>query len=215
MTPARPAVESDLDRFAGAVAHEIRTPLTALSGEIEVALRRDRSAEDYRAILCRIATAVSELVAISGDLTLLSGRANSGAVADITRIDALLAAIRRRYEGRRDIAIAGDDPIVDVAGDEPRLVRAVTLVIEHATRHRRRDAQLSVRAHSTGRDDFRIAIAASPSGFWPNAWDALSGRGPELPLRLRTAVRILDECGGALLRSPADDAVSIVLRPIS
>jgi signal transduction histidine kinase len=34
----------DLEVFAAAVAHEIRTPLSAVAGEVEVALRRQRSA---------------------------------------------------------------------------------------------------------------------------------------------------------------------------
>ena len=40
MSGAKNVSDSDLQLFAGAVAHEIRTPLTAVAGEIEVALRR-------------------------------------------------------------------------------------------------------------------------------------------------------------------------------
>ncbi|PYM59095.1 MAG: two-component sensor histidine kinase, partial [Candidatus Rokuibacteriota bacterium] len=38
-------------RFAANAAHELRTPLTALRGGIEVALRADRSPEEYRQVL--------------------------------------------------------------------------------------------------------------------------------------------------------------------
>jgi two-component system OmpR family sensor kinase len=38
-------------RFAGDASHQLRTPLTALIGEIEVARRRDRPAEEYREVL--------------------------------------------------------------------------------------------------------------------------------------------------------------------
>jgi signal transduction histidine kinase len=34
----------ELEAFAAAVAHELRTPLAALSGEVDIALRRDRTA---------------------------------------------------------------------------------------------------------------------------------------------------------------------------
>lgn len=38
-------------RFAGEASHQLRTPLTALLGQIEVALRRERDSEEYRRAL--------------------------------------------------------------------------------------------------------------------------------------------------------------------
>jgi two-component system, OmpR family, sensor kinase len=38
-------------RFASDASHELRTPVTAIRGEVDVALKRDRSAEEYRASL--------------------------------------------------------------------------------------------------------------------------------------------------------------------
>jgi heavy metal sensor kinase len=38
-------------RFAGDASHQLRTPLTAMLGQVEVALRRDRPAEEYRQVL--------------------------------------------------------------------------------------------------------------------------------------------------------------------
>jgi len=38
-------------RFAGDASHQLRTPLTAVLGQVDVALRRDRPAEEYRRVL--------------------------------------------------------------------------------------------------------------------------------------------------------------------
>jgi signal transduction histidine kinase len=211
----------DLNLFAAAVAHEIRTPLTAVAGEIEVALRRDRSAEEYREVLRRIAAGVSELVTISGDLALLGGAERpAGDVSASARLDAILTLVRDRYHVSGDIRIAvADADCGCVVGDEKRLARAVALVVEHAIRHRRRNACVSVRAVRTSERGIRIVIDAEPSGFWPNAWTCLTvDPAPAAsPLRLRTARHILDECGGALrvAETSGTDVVHIHLRGVA
>lgn len=49
-------------RFAGDAAHQLRTPLTVLQGQVDVALRKERSAEDYAQTLEVVR---SEAVALS------------------------------------------------------------------------------------------------------------------------------------------------------
>ena len=41
-------------RFAGDASHQLRTPLSALLGQVQVALRRDRSPGEYRQVLERV-----------------------------------------------------------------------------------------------------------------------------------------------------------------
>lgn len=69
-----------LRRFTGDVSHELRTPLAVLRGEAELALRKERSAEDYRASLRTIVTEAYNMTGIIEDLLLLA-RAESKAVA--------------------------------------------------------------------------------------------------------------------------------------
>lgn len=217
MSGAKAAAEADLQLFAAAVAHEIRTPLTALSGEIEVALRRDRSPEEYREALRRIAAPLSDLIAISADLTLLGDpvdRSSTGSRA--SHLDAILARLHDRFRTGHALQIESLPAAhVLVAGDEQRLARALTLVIEHALRYRRPDSPVVVRVCDAG-GGVRMDIDALPSGFWPHTWSSVgaAAMGPADPLRLRTARRILDESGGALLRSGESewDGVRIELR---
>ncbi len=69
-----------LRRFTGDVSHELRTPLAVLRGEAELALRRERSPDDYRSSLRTIMTEASNMTGIIEDLLLLA-RAESRAVA--------------------------------------------------------------------------------------------------------------------------------------
>lgn len=217
MSGAKASADADLQLFAAAVAHEIRTPLTALSGEIEVALRRDRSPEEYREVLRRIAAPLSDLVAISADLALLSDPVDRSITGSRTaRLDAILARLNDRFHGNRAMQIDSLPAAhVQVAGDEQRLSRAITLVIEHALRYRRPDSPVSVRIRDAGAG-VRMEIDALPSGFWPHTWSSVSAAvmGPADPLRLRTARRILDESGSVLVRAGDSewDGVRIDLR---
>jgi len=213
----RDTFDADLGRFAAAVAHEIRTPLTALAGEIEVALRRERSAEEYREVLRRIAAPVSELVAISGDLTVIGEPGDRPRGAGTTAwLDAILARVRTRYGNERAVRITVEAPSgTRVVGDEPRVARAVTLVVEHALRYRRPDACITIRVVASG-SGVDIAIDATGSGFWPHTWSSLSrDADPADPLRLRTARRLVEDSGGAMTggrESHTEDAVRIHLR---
>jgi heavy metal sensor kinase len=71
---------SRIKRFAGDVSHELRTPLAVLRGEAEFALRRERSAEDYRKSLEIIEREAINMTSIVEDLLLLA-RAQSKSVA--------------------------------------------------------------------------------------------------------------------------------------
>lgn len=66
-------------RFAADASHELRSPLTALRGEIELALRKDRSPEEYRQVLGSNLEEILRLGRITQDLLTLA-RADAGAL---------------------------------------------------------------------------------------------------------------------------------------
>lgn len=61
-----------LRRFAGDVSHELRTPIAVLKGEAELALRRDRSTEEYKEALRTIVGESTQMSGIVEDLLLLA-----------------------------------------------------------------------------------------------------------------------------------------------
>jgi heavy metal sensor kinase len=67
-------------RFTGDASHQLRTPLAAVLGQVEVALRRDRTAEEYRAALVRVQGQAQHLRHIV-DMLLFLARAEAEARA--------------------------------------------------------------------------------------------------------------------------------------
>jgi len=200
VSSASEAGAADLDAFAAAVAHEIRTPLSAVAGEVEIALRRDRTAAEYREALERIAAGVAELVEMSADLALVGEP--PGAAAGAADLGAILSRVRDRYKGRQEIAVDVELPAATrVSGNEAHLARAIVLLLEHALRYRKDLAALQLRGCvGASNRPVRLVIEALPSGFWPRAWRALSkdAAAAPVPLRLRTVLWILAHSGGAL-----------------
>ena len=94
-------------RFAADASHELRSPLTALRGEIELALRRVRSPEEYRRVLESGLEEIVRLSRITEDLLTLA-RMDAGAVpwtgtpTDIGRVaEHVVDRLRGRAEAKR------------------------------------------------------------------------------------------------------------------
>lgn len=60
------------ERFHAAASHELRTPLQALTGHLELALARNRSAQEYRQTLNEAESQAQRLTALTRDLLTLS-----------------------------------------------------------------------------------------------------------------------------------------------
>lgn len=61
-----------IDNFSSFVAHELKTPLAVIQGETELALMRDRPAEEYRQVLAGTLSQAQTMLRIIDDLLLLA-----------------------------------------------------------------------------------------------------------------------------------------------
>jgi two-component system heavy metal sensor histidine kinase CusS len=126
-------------RFTSDAAHELRSPLTALRGQIEVALRRPRSADEYHACLTSCLEDVKRLIAVAEDLLALArleGRPHRGSA----QVD-LLQVIRETLLQQEVAAQAAgvvlqhrEGSALTMQGDALQISRLIRNLLENAIR---------------------------------------------------------------------------------
>jgi heavy metal sensor kinase len=127
-------------RFSADAAHELRTPLAALKGEIEVALRAARSPEEYRRVLASNLEEVDHLIRLAEDLLLYS-RSAAGPGAPDTPVELgpllleALEAAARRAQGSGVSVRAGTVEPATVRGDAGALRRVVLNLVDNAIKY--------------------------------------------------------------------------------
>jgi len=67
-----------MERFNSDVSHELKTPLTVLKGEIDIALRKERSVEHYKHILEIMLKEVNYLIELVNEMLFLTKLENEG-----------------------------------------------------------------------------------------------------------------------------------------
>jgi two-component system OmpR family sensor kinase len=118
-------------RFAADASHQLRTPLALMTAELELALRRGRSADELRAALQSAAESTERLSRLADDLLLLA-QAEEGRVplkAEATDLLDVLQAVADRFGAEVDA-----DALV-VHADRLRLEQALANLVDNARRH--------------------------------------------------------------------------------
>ncbi len=107
-------------RIIADVGHDLRTPITAIRGEVEIALRLGRTPAEYQALLGSVLEEVDHL-ALMGDALIALARLESEGVA-IERAPADLAALVRERVRRFTGSPRPEVSMLPMAGAEPLLV---------------------------------------------------------------------------------------------
>jgi heavy metal sensor kinase len=127
--------------FSFDAAHELRTPLTIIRGETEVALLRDKSAEDLRRVMRSNLEEINRITAIVNDLLMVAQ--GEGGTLDLRRETVKLSdlagnivdTVQALAEDKEVTLEAAIEPDVQVNGDSLRLSQLLLNLLDNAIKH--------------------------------------------------------------------------------
>jgi signal transduction histidine kinase len=161
-------------QFVGAISHDIRTPLTIIKGDIEVALMRERGAQEYQEVLRSNQEEVERIHRMVEDLLTLA-RADYGELGLNVRAVSLstlavearegMNELFRRKDLTLDVYIEGE---VRVEGDLVKLRQLLHNLLENAAHYTPAGGRVELAVFAdVERDEARIRIRDTGVGISP------------------------------------------------
>ena len=191
-------------RFVADASHELRTPLALLRTELELALRRPRSAEALERALRSAAEETERLNRLAEDLLLIA-RSDQGPLpvrSEPTSARDVMATVVERFSLRADrlgrpVQLAGGEDVV-VEADPVRLEQALGNLVENALAYGAGVVELSVVSrtntvefHVTDEGPgFRADFLEQAFARFSRADDARSGGGTGLGLAIVDVIAV-------------------------
>jgi signal transduction histidine kinase len=165
-------------RFVADASHQLRTPLSLLTTELDLALRRARLSEELRHALQSAAESTGRLSRLADGLLLLA-RADDGRMplkAEETDVADLVHEVGERFGVRVEA-----EPLV-VRADRLRLEQALTNMLDNAVRHGSGDVLL-IAHRRNGSVEMHVLDegAGFPDGFLEHAFERFSRADPSGP----------------------------------
>jgi two-component system, OmpR family, sensor kinase len=154
-------------QFTASASHQLRTPLAAMLGQIEVALRHDRSSEEYRRVLSLAHDQAQELRQIIDSLLFLSRADDEARLPQLVHLDLVqwLAARTRIWEELprgTDVALRIDGPTPLIVDAQPVLLgQLLDNLIDNACKYGDPGTTITVHARQSANN---VAVSVSDCG---------------------------------------------------
>ncbi len=159
-------------RFTSDASHELRAPLSVIRAEADLALRRERSGDEYRTALSTIAEGAEALEAITRDLLSAARAEATGgdegvfALGALARDSAAQLAVLAAKRGVKIDVRAGDDTSVRAARDA--LTRAIVAVLHNGIKYARDGGSVGLHVARDG-NAVELRVSDDGPGFSANA----------------------------------------------
>ncbi|WP_281232867.1 sensor histidine kinase [Flavobacterium gelatinilyticum] len=128
--------------FINYVSHEFKTPLTAISGNLEVFAQKDRTSAEYKEMSQKVLENVYQIEDTMNTLMMLSGLRENMELNEIFRVDELVWDINDQlsasYHLKGQIQIAlevGNDKLLSIQGNSNEIKIALFNIIENAVKY--------------------------------------------------------------------------------
>jgi two-component system heavy metal sensor histidine kinase CusS len=134
-----------LDRFSSDIAHELRTPMTNMMGEIEIALNRPRAEAEYKEILLSLLEECTRLHGIASSLLFLARSENKNklgsaewisvsgeisSIVDFFKLEAEEKNIELKIDAATESLIRGEN--IQIRGQVTLFQRAIANLLSNA-----------------------------------------------------------------------------------
>ncbi|MDE2221933.1 MAG: HAMP domain-containing protein [Candidatus Omnitrophica bacterium] len=157
-------------QFMEDISHELKTPLSILKGELEVTLKKIRSAQEYEASLQSILEEVDSLVGIVGNLLTLARFDSKTTVLDARRLDLNLLVkdaveVVQVLASQKGITLQYNGAhTVEAVVDKNQVRRMVLNILDNAIKYTPAGGKISVDLRRQG-DTVDIDIADTGIGI--------------------------------------------------
>jgi len=159
-------------RFVDYAAHEMKTPLTVMQGNLEVSLQKSRTADEYREVLVSNLGQVQRVIRLTRSLLTLTRFAGDRPQVQLVPL-VLEPTLHELVESLIPVALDRGIQLVlkckqvpPVLGDAERLQQLVINLIDNALRYTDRGGTITVRLSSSD-DHVHVAVRDTGQGIAP------------------------------------------------
>ncbi len=155
-------------QFVQDISHELRTPMTIMRGELEVALKRRRTPEEYQSILASSLDETKKIGKLLEDLLSLA-RFDTSSAALAREAEDISSVIKEIVDDMRHLAQPKgiEIDLISTAGlmlsiDKPKIMRCFINIIDNAIKYTPENGRIAVRV---AQENQSVVIVISDTGI--------------------------------------------------